>query len=109
MESFGGKMSLKKQYLKTKPICKVTFRLPKEVGREASKASVVGEFNEWNIEKHPMKGLKNGAFTITLNLPIDKEYEFRYVIDQKRWENDTEADKHVPNGIGNEMNSVVVI
>jgi hypothetical protein len=26
----GGSMSLTKRYLKTKPVCKVTFRLPRE-------------------------------------------------------------------------------
>ena len=37
-------MSLTKRYLKSKPVCKVTFRLPKEAGEWAQSAAVVGEF-----------------------------------------------------------------
>ena len=42
-------MSLKKKYLK-KGICKVTFRLPKEVAPSASAVSLVGDFNDWDAE-----------------------------------------------------------
>ena len=41
-------MAIKKQFLKSKPVCKVTFSLPAE---EAKKVSVVGSFNEWNAKK----------------------------------------------------------
>ena len=50
-------MAIKKQFLKSKPVCKVTFSLPAE---EAKKVSVVGSFNEWNAKKAPLKKLKNG-------------------------------------------------
>ena len=38
-------MSLKKQYLKTKPACKVTFRLNANEAGEAATAKLVGDFN----------------------------------------------------------------
>ena len=38
-------MAIKKQYLKSKPVCKVTFSVP---AKEATKVAVVGDFNEWN-------------------------------------------------------------
>ena len=41
-------MAIKKQYLKSKPVCKVTFSVPAE---EAKKVAVVGTFNEWNEKK----------------------------------------------------------
>lgn len=102
-------MSLKKQYLKTKPVCKVTFRLPGELGKDADSAYLVGDFNNWDTQKTRMKKLKNGAFTVTLDLPINKEYQFRYFINQNKWENDWEADKYVPSGISSSENSVVVV
>ena len=102
-------MSLKKQYLKSKPICKVTFRIPKEGANNANTANLVGDFNEWDPKKTPMKKLKNGSFTVTLDLPVNKEYQFRYLLNQKTWENDWEADKYVPSGISSSENSVVVI
>jgi hypothetical protein len=43
-------MSIKKQYLKSKPVCKVTFRIPKEVANGTRMAALVGEFNNWNPE-----------------------------------------------------------
>lgn len=102
-------MSAKKQYLKNKPICKVTFRLPKEAAKSAEKATIVGEFNNWDTEATPMKKLKDGSFTVTLNLEKDREYQYRYLIDGTRWENDWQADKYVPGGGGGEENSVVVV
>ncbi len=102
-------MSLKKQYLKTRPICKVTFRLPQEAAKKADSANLVGDFNEWDPRKTPMKKLKNGAFTITLDLPVNREYQFRYFLDHRTWENDWEADRYVPSGVSNSENSVVVV
>ncbi|MBI4684335.1 MAG: isoamylase early set domain-containing protein [Nitrospirae bacterium] len=100
--------SLKKQYLKSDNICKVSFRLPKEAAHGAQMVSVVGDFNNWNLTENQMKKLKNGDFTLTLELPCNREYRFRYLIDSNRWENDWFADKYIPNDFGTE-DSVVVI
>ncbi|MDX1655300.1 MAG: isoamylase early set domain-containing protein, partial [Candidatus Competibacteraceae bacterium] len=48
----------------------------------------------------------DGSFTVTVNLESGKEYQFRYLLDGERWENDWEADKYVP--AGGHDNSVVV-
>jgi 1,4-alpha-glucan branching enzyme len=88
-------MAIQKQYLKTRNVCKVTFRLPPEVGKSASKVNLVGNFNDWNLKSHPMKKLKSGEHTITLDLEPGKDYQFRYFIDEVRWENDWNADKYV--------------
>jgi len=61
-------MSIKKQYLKSKPVCKVTFRLPEDTAGSAESANIVGEFNDWNIYATPMRKLKNGSFTVTIDL-----------------------------------------
>jgi 1,4-alpha-glucan branching enzyme len=99
---------IKKQYLKTRPDCRVTFRLPKEAAQAARHVSVVGDFNNWSITETPMKKLKNGDFKATITLRCDREYKFRYLIDADRWENDWYADKYVPNCYGSD-DSVVVI
>jgi 1,4-alpha-glucan branching enzyme len=100
-------MSLKKQYLKTKPLCKVTFSLPRQVADLVNTAYLVGDFNDWNTNATPMKRLKNG-FTATLTLRHNTAYQFRYLLDGVRWENDWKADKYLPNRYGGE-NSVVVV
>jgi len=99
---------MKKRYSKSKRICKVTFRLPREAAPDAKSVAIVGDFNNWNITETKMKKLKNGDFTLTLELPCDREYSFRYVIDTNRWEKDWFADKHIP-GDSEVDNSVVVV
>lgn len=99
---------LKKQYLASKNICKVTFRLPKEAAADAKNVTIVGDFNNWNITETKMKKLRNGDFTLTLELPCDREYSFRYLIDTNRWEKDWFADKHVPGDSGVDDSVVVV-
>ena len=77
-------MSIKKQFLKSKPMCKVTFRVPEEIGNSAQTAHVVGEFNDWRYLATPMKKLKSGAFSAALYLEKGREYQFRYLLDKKK-------------------------
>lgn len=76
---------------------------------EARTVHVVGEFNNWDVYATPMKRLKNGSFTVTINLEQGREYQFRYLIDEMSWENDWDADKYLPSHFGNCENSVVVV
>jgi 1,4-alpha-glucan branching enzyme len=99
---------IKKQYLKSRPMCKVTFRLPKAAAPDAATVAIAGDFNNWNKDQTKMKKLKNGDFTQTVELPYKGEYKFRYLIDSSRWENDWSADKYVSNGLG-EDDSVVIV
>ncbi len=103
-----AKSSLKKQYLKTRPECRVTFMLPKMAAPDAGKVNLAGEFNNWSITETPLKKLKNGDYKITLGLACSREYRFRYVIDGALWENDWYADKYVTNPYGCD-DSIVVI
>lgn len=100
-------MSLKKQFLKSKPVCKVTFKLTQEEAKSAKTVRVLGEFNDWDAKASPMKKLKNGGFTATLDLEAGKDYQFRYLLDDESWENDWAADKYVPSEASFEDNSVV--
>ena len=96
-------MSLKKKFLKSKPLCKVTFTLPAEVVDNAKKVNLVGEFNEWNLDTaETMRKLKDGSYTRTLDLEVGRAYQFRYLVDGDTWINDTEADAYVPSGLGEE-------
>ncbi|SNR70777.1 Glycogen recognition site of AMP-activated protein kinase [Lutibacter agarilyticus] len=101
-------MSLKKQYLKSKPVCKVTFSMDKEAVAGAGKVDLLGEFNNWNTaEPVSMKKLKNGTFKVTIDLPSETEFQFKYLLDGEKWINDDSADKYVNSGLGAEENSVV--
>ena len=100
-------MSFKKQFLKSKPVCKVTFKLSKEEAKNADSVKLVGDFNDWDTQSKPMKKLKNGGFTSTLNLEKDKQYQFRYLLNDVEWENDWTADAYLPSPVSLEDNSVV--
>jgi len=101
-------MSLKKQYNATKPVCKVRFKLVKDHASTANQVNLAGDFNNWNINSIPMKKQKNGEFSVSVDLEKGREYQFRYLIDGRKWANEPEADKHVPNEF-QEMNSVVIV
>ena len=98
----------KKEYLKSKNVCRVTFTLPKIAASDAKSVCIVGDFNDWNIHANPMKKLKNGDYTIKLDLEPGKEYQYRYFIDELIWENDWNADKYVRSLYGDSDNSVVM-
>ena len=98
-------MAIKKQFLKSKPVCKVTFTVPAE---EANNVAVVGTFNEWNTEATPLKKLKNGSFKGTVDLETEKSYEFRYVVDGN-YVNEEEADAFAWNDFAGAENSVLSI
>ena len=100
---------MEKRYLKVRPVCKVTFRLPKQAVSAAKNVHVVGEFNGWDLTATPLKKQKNGDFAITVDLDKGREYLFRYLIDGMIWENDWEADKYAPTPWGDGDNSVVVV
>jgi len=99
---------LKKQYSKSKPVCKVTFALPKEAVNGGKVIKVLGEFNNWSWKEGlPMKAGKNG-FQASLELATGRHYEFRYLVDNETWVNDWEADAYYPTPYGVE-NSVIYI
>lgn len=98
---------IKKQFLKSKPVCKVTFSIGPEGADQAENVELVGEFSDWTKSPISMKKLKNGTFKTTIDLETGKDYQFRYVIDGAKWENDWEADSYVPNNVTYDENSVV--
>lgn len=97
---------LKKRFLKSKPACQVTFYTAREL--DAEKVALVGEFNEWNEFATPMKPLKDGRFKAVVELPVDRRYQFRYLINNSQWDNEWAADRYIPNPFGGD-NSVVEV
>lgn len=100
---------IKKQFVKSKSVVKTTFTLPVEAAPTAKKVALVGEFNDWDLEKAiPLKKqAKDGVFKALVELEAGKTYQFRYLIDGETWENDWQADAYAPTPFGGE-NSVVI-
>ena len=100
---------MQKQYLKSKNLCKVTFSLTKQAVKDAKTVHLVGEFNGWDIYATPLKKMKDGSFQVSLQLETGRSYQFRYLIDEKNWENDWSADSYAPSSFGAVENSVVTV
>jgi hypothetical protein len=107
-ESKAELSGIAKEYIKSRNLCKVTFILPREAALKAKQVAIVGDFNNWNRTTTPLSKLENGDFRVTLELEAGKEYRFRYLIDNHRWENDWCADKYLAGPYGVEDSVVCV-
>lgn len=100
---------MKKEYNAAQGTCRVTFTLPKTVVGQASEVLLLGDFNNWN----PNSGVallpaEDGNYKTTVELEAGQAYQFKYLLDRQRWENDWYADDYVPN-VGGSDNSVVLL
>jgi 1,4-alpha-glucan branching enzyme len=82
---------------------KTTFQIS---APDAKTVRLLGDFNGWNPESHPMKKGKTGNWKIDVSLPPGT-YQFRYFIDQSWWMNDQTVGA-MPNDQGSE-NSIVTV
>ena len=69
---------------------------------------LVGDFNNWDTEADRMKKARDGSFSLKIEVPAGKDYQFRYLIDGQKWENDWSADRYVFNGLDGD-NSVLAL
>lgn len=85
---------------------RVTFQFPSSIWAES--VHLVGDFNDWDQRAHPLVKSRYGdsAWHVTLELDVDQEYQFRYLVDGQDWHNDWQADAYLPNPFGGD-NSVV--
>ena len=98
-------MAIKKQFLKSKPVCKVTFLFN---DKTADSVSVVGSFNNWDTEHTILKKLKNGSFKGTVDLSTKTKHEYRYFVDGT-YLNQDDADSYIWNDYACDENSVLAL
>jgi predicted flap endonuclease-1-like 5' DNA nuclease len=77
---------MKKKFNESKNTCHVTFSLH----HEANSVAILGDFTEWNPLN--LVRAKGNNFEITLEIPVGRDYHFRYLINNDYWENDPVAD-----------------
>ncbi len=102
-------MSIKKLFSKSKPVCKVTFKLTKSQVQNAEKVTVVGDFNNWDESTSELKQSKDGSFSQSFEFESGREYQFRYLLDGTTWINDESADRYVTSGLGDSENGVITL
>ncbi|MDO9257647.1 MAG: isoamylase early set domain-containing protein [Bacteroidales bacterium] len=100
-------MSIKKTFYPKNGVYRVFFTLPESLQDHVKKVAIVGDFNEWHPDKHPMKKAENGKFQFTLELPVGKDYQFRYLLNRYKWESDMDADELAPTPFPGVYNSVI--
>jgi 1,4-alpha-glucan branching enzyme len=88
---------VKKRFFKTKQEVEVSFEVNLE---DAQQVALVCEANDW--EPIEMKKNKSGAFRTRLRLPRERQFQFRYLVDESSWLNDEDADGYRPNKFGGE-------
>lgn len=92
---------IKKQFLKNRPVCKTTFSVAEDAF-PGKKIGVVGQFNNWNVDEPiKMTKKKDGTYSASVDLPVGKNIEFRYVADNN-WINDDQADGYVATPFGSQ-------
>lgn len=96
-------MAIKKQFTKTKPVCKVTFSIE---AKEADTVSVVGDFNDWSAKAGQLSKQKNGTFKGAFDLPKEGSFEFKYLVDGA-YVSEPEADGSRWNDFAGAENSVI--
>jgi hypothetical protein len=62
--------------------------------------SVVGDFNGWDPDAHPLKPRTNGRRSTAVTLPPGSRHAFRYLADGGHFFDDPEADGFEDNGYG---------
>ncbi len=77
------------------------------VAPEAKTVVVVGEFNNWSLERHPLQRMDRETWHITLQLPPGT-YQYKFVIDGTRWEEDVRNPKRALNEFGT-TNSILEV
>ncbi|SDH19189.1 hypothetical protein SAMN04488136_11071 [Vibrio xiamenensis] len=88
---------INKRFFKTKDEVEVTFEVPDE--QVDSKVSLVADFADWQPIAM-QRVAKSKIFRFKTRLPKDSQFEFRYLVDDRRWVNDPHADLYRPNGFG---------
>ena len=84
----------------------VAFDLPP--GLDVERAAVVGDFNDWSDDSHVMERTDDGRFEVRVLFDPGARSQFRYRIDDDRWENDWNADDYVANEFGGEDSLLIV-
>jgi 1,4-alpha-glucan branching enzyme len=79
----------------TVQVCFYTEALP-----EAELVHLVGSFDDWDANAHPMRQLKDGRFMAIRRFEMNCRHEYRYLVNGKIWINDEEAESYTPNPYG---------
>lgn len=88
----------------------VVFSLPGEALGTASSAVLLGDFNNWDIDKAiALKPHKDGTLKAKVKLEPGQTYEYRFLLNDGRWVNDWAAQSYVHKHHFGIDNSVITV
>jgi len=100
-------MSIIKKIIIKKGVCRLKFVVTDTLVDHPKEAAVVGDFNNWDPRRGKMQKSKTGYFEKTIELPLGRDYQFRYLINKCHWENDWQADAYIPTPYGEDDNMIL--
>ncbi|MEP6596968.1 MAG: isoamylase early set domain-containing protein [Ginsengibacter sp.] len=95
---------VQKTYFKTRNYCKVKFILNVE---NAETVEILGLNSDWK-NSIVMSKKKDGSFSCDVTIPKNTQHEFKYLVNQTDWLNDSEADGLLANEFGG-SNSMIIL
>ena len=101
-------MSLKKQFLKTKPAYSISFSKPKSFVDIAKSVHLLDDFNNWNVNDNLFKKSSEGKNTSKLDPETGKEQKFLHLLNGAYWLNEVKTDKGVSSTTGYADNTVTI-
>lgn len=88
----------------------IIFSLPQEALGTASSVVLLGDFNDWDLDKAILlKKGKDGIWKAAVKLKPGHTYEYRFLLDDGRWVNDWAATAYVHKHHFGIDNSVITI
>lgn len=89
---------------------KIIFSLPAEALGDATEAILLGDFNDWNLDKAiGLKVQADGSLAASVDLEEGKSYEYKFLLNNGQWINDVAADTYAHNPAFGVENSVVIV
>lgn len=89
---------------------KITFLLPSYIVQGADSGVLLGDFNNWNIERGiALHKTEHGDLTATIELISGEFYQYRYFLSDGRWENDDNAHSYHGTNVEGVENCVVFV
>ena len=74
----------------------------------ARSVSLAGDFNGWNEASHSLMKDRSGLWLVRIETPTVGSYQYKFVVDGKRWAEDPSNGMKVSDGYGG-LNSLLVI
>lgn len=89
---------------------KITFSLPAAALGEATEAVLLGDFNNWNLDKAiGLKVQADGTLAASIELEAGKSYQYKFLLNNGQWINDWAAHQYIHNADFGVENSVVFV